>query len=326
MHDQSGSSEPTLSVLNQIGSQNMSSEFNKPDFGQADEYLNELYKLATFLSGGIPKELSKKVAIIESWRKSKVSFGDPRHELIQLTESTFKDSWTELTSIYKQQMQTLFDFYYMTLTVDMLPQPGAQFRRLTCELDFSPKGTKQPIVQSIFPSQQWREVLKFGVGMKVALNGNLGWRVGVDSKQLARVVGALPGDAKGDVSNENEFSGVLEIPSYVYSLGQTETTALGEGNSTCFWRLQNQGLQKLGTVKFVTVFKVPKGTEAITLNGTVWGEPDMQWLTADIKDVFKELMDRFQAISRKKDEAEKQFSRGVAEEWHLNLPKSADNS
>lgn len=308
----------------------MSSEFNRPDFGQADEYLDELYNLANeklgVLSGGIPKELPKKVAIIESWRKSKVRFGDPCNELIQLTESTFKDSGTELTSIYKQQMQTQFDFYYMTLTVDMLPQPGAQFRRLTCELDFSPKGTKQPIVQSIFPNQQWREVLKFGVGMKVGLNGNLSWSAGVNSEQLARVVGALPGDLKANASNENEFSGVVEIPSYIYSLGQTETTALGEGNSTCFWRLQNQGLQRLGTVKFVTVFKVPKGTEAITLNGTVWGEPDMQWLTADIKDVFKELMDRFQAISRKREEAENQFSRGVAEEWHLNLPKSAANS
>lgn len=306
----------------------MNSDFNKPDFGQADKYLDELYKLASqglgYLSGGTPVELPKRVAVIESWRKSRISFGDPRNELIQLTESTFQNSGTELTERIKHQMQTQWDFYYMTLTVDMVPQPGAQFRRLTCELDFFPKGSMQPIVESIFPNQQWREVLKFGVGMKVGLNGNLGWRAGVNSEQLAQFVAALPGDLKADVSNENEFSGVLEIPKYIYSLGQTEVTARGDGNSTCFWRLQNQGLQRLGTAKFVTVFKVPQGTESITLNGTAWGEPDMQWLTADIEDVLIALLKRFKSISREEEEMENQFSRGVAEEWHLNLKSVAN--
>lgn len=304
----------------------MSPEFSTPNFEQTNDYLDVLSQLATSklgnLSGGTLQELPKGVAIIESLRRSSVSFGDPRNELIQLTEESFKDSGTELTSIYKQQMQTQFDFYYMTLTVDMLPQPGAQFRRLTCELDFSPKGPDQPIVQTIFPNQQWREVLSYGVGMKVGLNGKLDWNAGVDSEQLAQVIGALPGELKGNAENINEFSGVVAIPEYRYSLGQTEITALGQGNSNCYWRLQNQELQRIGTARFGTVFKVPKGTESITLNGTAWAEPDMNWLTADIKDVFLELMRRFEGISRNKEEAANQFARGTAEQWQLNLPKA----
>jgi len=306
----------------------MNSEFASPKFdqNQADQYLNELSQLASsklgVLSGGTPQELPKGLAIIESLRRSSVSFGDPRNELIQLTEETFKDSGTELTSVYKQQMQTQFDFYYMTLTVDMLPQPGAQFRRLTCELDFSPKGTNQPIVQTIFPNQQWREVLSYSVGMKVGLNGNLDWSAGVDSAHLAQIVGALPSSLKANASNTGEFSSVVAIPEYKYSLGQTEITALGQGNSNCYWRLQNQEIQRIGTARFGTVFKVPKGTNAITLNGTVWAEPDMNWLTADIRDVFLELMNRFGSISRNKEEVASQFSRGAAEQWQLNLPKA----
>jgi hypothetical protein len=306
---------------------NMSSEFDAPKFdqNQAEQYLDALYQLTSselgMLSGGTPQQLPKGLAIVESLRRSSISFGDPRNELIQLNEETFKDSGTELTNLYKQQMQTQFDFYYMTLTVDMLPQPGAQFRRLTCELDFSPKGANQPIVQTIFPNQQWREVLSFGVGMKVGLNGNLDWSAGVSSEQLAQVIGLLPGDLKTNVSNTNEFSGVVAIPEYKYSLGQTEITALGQGNSTCYWRLQNQELQRIGTAKFITVFKVPKGAVTITLKGLVWAEPDMNWLTADIKDVFSELMHRTRSISRNKEEAASQFARGASEEWQLNLPR-----
>jgi hypothetical protein len=44
------------------------------------------------------------------------------------------------------------------------------------------------------------------------------------------------------------------------------------------------------------VFKVPKGTESITLQGTAWAEPDLNWLTADIRDVFANLSEQFEAV------------------------------
>jgi hypothetical protein len=224
-------------------------------------------------------------------------------------------------------MREQFDFYYMTHTVDLRPERAARFWRLTCELDFGPKGSGEPIIQSLFPTQQWRSVMSFGVGMEVGLNGNLDWNVGVDSSQLAQLLQSLPGELKANVANKDDFKAFLAVPAYLYELGHPEILTNGEGNSTCYWRIQDQELQKIGTAKFAIVFKVPKGTESITLRGTAWAEPDINWLTADIRDVFGELSDQLKQLLRQKNNVASRFARGVeAEKWTLTLPKAASHA
>ncbi|WP_287255063.1 hypothetical protein [Moorena sp. SIO4E2] len=214
----------------------------------------------------------------------------------------------------------------MTLTVDLRPERAARFWRLTCQLDFSPKGSGEPIIQSLFPTQQWRSVMSFGVGMEVGLNGNLDWMMGVDSSQLAaELAELLPGELKANVGNKDNFKAFLAIPAYRYELGHPEILTNGEGNSTCYWRIQDNELQKIGTAKFAIVFKVPKGTESITLRGTAWAEPDLNWLTADIRLVLEDLSDRLKQLLRQKNEVADRFARGVdREEWTLTLPKAAN--
>ncbi|OUL36187.1 hypothetical protein BV372_08245 [Nostoc sp. T09] len=76
------------------------------------------------------------------------------------------------------------------------------------------------------------------------------------------------------------------------------------------------------TVKFVTVFKVPKGTEFVNLHAIVWAEPNMNWLAAEVRDVFSELADRFKNLFRFQDGAVCKLPTGAAEEWQpLRLPK-----
>ncbi|MEQ8464229.1 hypothetical protein [Coleofasciculus sp. E1-EBD-02] len=209
----------------------------------------------------------------------------------------------------------------MTHTVDLRPERAAKFWRLTCELDFSPKGSGEPIIQSLFPTQQWRNVMSFGVGMEVGLNGNFDWNVGVDSSQLAELLQLLPGELKANVGNKDDLKAFLAIPAYRYELGHPEILTNGEGNSNCYWRIQASELQKVGTAKFALVFKVPKGTESITLEGKVWAEPSMNWLTANLEDVAAKLSEKFQNLLGQGNEAVSPFARGDAERWTLTLPK-----
>ena len=166
----------------------MTEKLSCPNLEEADALLLELFeevqKWEGSLAGG--RKLGMGAEAVESLRQSKVSFGHPRDRLTRLTEDTFKNSGTELNEFYKQQMGE-WDFYYMRLTVDLRPEPVAKFWRLTCELDFEPKGKGEPIVQTLFPSQQWRSLMSFGVGMEVGLNGNLDWAIGVDNSELDKI-------------------------------------------------------------------------------------------------------------------------------------------
>jgi hypothetical protein len=294
-----------------------------PNFQETDTLLLELLQEVKLYEGSLKGSVDLGIGTeaVDSLFQSKVTFGNPTDKLIPLTEKTFKSSRTELLDIYKQQMREQFDFYYMTLTADLRPQRGARFWRLTCELDFEPKGSGEPIIQSLFPTHQWRSVMSYGVGMDVGLNGSLDWNIGVDSSQLAQLAESLPGELQANVGNKDSFQAFLAIPTYRYELGQTEILTNGEGNSTCYWRIQTKELQKIGTAKFAIVFKVPKGSESITLRGLVWAEPDLNWLTGNIRDVVGDLSDQLKQLLRQKNNAAHRFARGDNRKWTLTLPK-----
>lgn len=301
----------------------MEDDLNLPNPKETDallsDLLKEVQKWEGTLAGG--EKLGIGAEAVDSLFKTKVSFGNPQNNLIRLTEETFKNSGTELLEIYKQQMRDQFDFYYMTHTVDLRPERGAQFQRLTCELDFGPKGSKEPIIQSLFPQDKWRSVMSFGVGMDVGLDGNMEWSLGMDSSQLAQLLPSIPDNLKASVSTKDNFKLFLAIPAYSYQLGYSEIITNGEGNSLCYWRINDDNLQKIGTAKFAIVFKVPKGSDSITIRGTVWAEPKMNWLTSTLEDVAAALSERFQKLLGEADDAASKFARGDAELWTLTLPK-----
>ncbi len=299
----------------------MTDKLTLPDLQEAESLLADLFEEVKIKEGTLAggEKLGIGATAVQSLKETKVSFGNPKDRLILLTEETFKEVGIELTSSYRQQMQNA-DFYYMTVSVDLRPKPGVQFWRLYCQLDFSPKGEQEPIIRTIFPQSKWESLMKLGIGMDLGLNENLDWSVGVDATQISEILN-LPGNLKANITSKNELKAFIVIPDYAYEFGGFEIVAQGEGNSNCYWRIEEPTIQKMTTVKFAIVFQVPKGCHSIDLDGTVWVEANMDWLFADIRDVFSELADRFKNLLQRKNEAASQFALGDKEKWTLTLPK-----
>jgi hypothetical protein len=283
----------------------------------SEEVLDELFQAVQAeegkLSGG--KKLGKGGKAIQGLRESKISFGNPNNSLIRLNKKLFKDIGLELSPIYAEQMKERFDFYYMTLSVSMQPARGVQFSRIECSLDYGPKGPNEPIVQNIFPKSEWKEMLRLGRAMNLGLNANLEWSAGVSTSDIPEIE-KLPVQLKANIENTNNIKAFITIPEYVYELGKAEIAATGQGNSECFWRIEEPKLQKAQTVQFGIVFKVPKDTASIDLIGQVCADTDMKWLTANLKDVFAYLSDKFKNLL-------KQGNIPICshEYWTLTLPK-----
>ncbi|MEM7118602.1 MAG: hypothetical protein AAF614_39660 [Chloroflexota bacterium] len=291
-----------------------------PDLAKANETLQELFaevqKWEADLDGG--EELKVGAQAVDSLFQTKVSFGNPRNELISLTKERFAELNIELAPIYAIQLENQYDFYAMSLTVNLQPQHGAVFKRLGCRLELGPKGENAPIIQTIFPTNQWHTVINWGGGLKLGLNGNLNWEAGVSTDELAEIEG-LGGDIEVNLKNKNEMESFIIIPKYHHDIGRLEIAAGGEGSSECFWQIQTPDLQKSTSVKLNIVFKVPKGTKTLDLYGVAYAVPKMQWLVASLVAVRDSLSNALKRLLRQK--SSDKFARGVAETWTLDLPQ-----
>jgi hypothetical protein len=307
------------------GEKKMDEKFLATDFTASGDLLAQLIDEVKAeegtLSGGT--KLGPGAEALRQLKETRVSFGNPYHNLTRLTSGKMSRFGIELPEIQKQHMKERYDFYYMTLSVSMQPGRSVQFSRLECHLDFLPKGKNEPIVHSIFPNSEWREVLRVGRNMELGLNSNLEWTVKVPDT-AAEAAELLPAEIKGKVESKNKLNAYIAVPDYSYQLGVTEIAAMGEGNSECFWRIDKPELKQAQTVQFGTVFKVPKGARTMELTGLVSVEPDFQWLTGKVKDVFEFLSDKIKNVLRMKSSQRAGDARlpvGDGEKWTLELPQ-----
>lgn len=300
----------------------MTDQLNSPDLQANESLLDELFSDVTKWEGSLAggQKLDEGGAALHSLKETKVQFGNPRSNLVALTAEQMHGSGIELSSIQQQQLGSTHEYYFMTMTVDMRPQPGAHFSALACELDFGPKGADEPIVQSIFPQTSWKNVMTFGGGMNLGLDADLNWKVGVDASKLSELTDKAP-ELSANLENKNDMKSHIVLHDFSYDLGRFDIAAYGQDNSECYWYIQDADLQQMVTVKFSMVFKVPAGTEEITLTGKAWAEPSMSWLTANVRNVFGDLADKFKNLFRRKDEAASDLARGAAETWTLTLPR-----
>jgi hypothetical protein len=298
-------------------------QFSPQDLHDAQTLLTELFTEVKAqegtLAGGTKLGIGAKA--LQELRETRVKFGDPRNDLIQLTPLLFEDIGVKVTERMKKQMQTQFDFYYMTLTVSMHAEGDVQFKRMKCRLQFGPQGSDEPIIHAIFPTNKWRDILKGGVGISLALNGDLDWSAGVDLTALASSMN-LPGNVKANIDNKNSLKAFITIPDYSFNLGQNEIIANGEGGPECFWEIEKPELQRTQQVKFGVVFKVSKDTTSVELMGLVVVEPSIRWLATKIRHAFEYLRGADQELIRRRDEERKGKERlpiGDHEQWALTL-------
>ncbi|MBN1483133.1 MAG: hypothetical protein JXA37_00280 [Chloroflexia bacterium] len=285
--------------------------------GLLDELYQEVVELESPLDGGESLSLGEGGSALRALRESKVSFGNPRNTLVRLTRETFAALDLPLLADYAVQMQQQFDFYYMSLNVQLWPQRGTQWSMLECSLDWGPKGEKEPIVQNYFPQRAWHEVLSWGGSMSLGLDGGLEWQAGLDLDQVPQIVwDKLPGEVRARLANKDEMRAWIAMPEFSFRLGRPEITAVGEGSSECRWRLENPDLQETQVVELGVVFKVPRGSEAVELTGLAVAEPKLNWLAGQLRNVFDLLSARLQDALKGKVP----LPIGAHETWMLTLP------
>lgn len=270
------------------------------------------------LAGGSAQKVTGD--IFDDLNASRITFGFPQDRLIQLTPDLLTSLGIQLDPIQTIQMNTQFDFYYMSLAVSLFPKRSNLFKIVECRLEFRGIDGKAAIVQSLFPQSQWKTVLEWGGNLSLGLNSNLDWDIGVDGDKLSEV-SSLAGVPTANLTTKNELGSRILVPDYSFNVGRAEITATGKGNDHCQWRLRQPDLQQSQTVDFIVIFKVPKGTQAIELEGKVIGEADMDVLVAEVEDVFGELSDKFKNMFSKKDDSGDKLLIGSHEVWApLNLP------
>jgi len=300
-------------------------KYSNRDLKDAQSLLSELqeevFSEESTLSGGVNLVVGS--GAVEALRRTNVSFGNPRNDLIRLTEKLFDDVRVPLNDICKRQMKEQFDFYYLTLALSIQSGRGIDFSRVECLLSLGPKGDEEPIIHAIFPKAEWRDLLQLGGSVNLALRGNLDWGLGVDPVVL-NGLSHLPGNLKASVGSSNSLNAYVTVPNYTFKLGSTKIAATGEGHSDCFWRIEKPILEGNQTVQFGIVFKVPKGQTSIDLTGTAIVEPDISWLLKKLSNVFEYLSDKFKQLFLMPESNRKGKDRlplGDSETWHLVLPK-----
>ena len=298
------------------------------EFSQSRSLLDELYDTVSSavgeLSGGDRDQHSLTAEAVNQLRMTEVTFGNPRAELARLTPELFEEIGMQLTELQKRQMGDQFNYYTLALAVSMQPGRGVQFSRLECHLEFGPKGEQEPIVHTISPTSEWHDVLSWGGGMQLALDGDLKWQLQMPHLPEGVTVESLPDFVEAGLSTENQMNSFVAVPDFSFNLGRAEIAATGEGNSLCFWRIDQPELKEVQTIKFGVVFKVPKEVRTIKMVGTVLAEPDMAWLSASVRDVYEALSERLRELFSKPDEDRSGAERlpvGDHERWVLSLPK-----
>jgi hypothetical protein len=256
-------------------------------------------------------------------RESTITFGNPQNNLTHLTPRLFDALKIPLNEIWREQMQGSYDFYYMTMPAILNLSHGTKLSTLRCHLDFEPGLPDGIIIQRIFPSSKWKDILSMGGSMQIALDGQLDWQVGLSSAQIQALLPmALPGELEAHVKNSNELKAHIAIADYNWGVGRVDINAAGESGAFCSWDMVHADLRIAQTVDFGIVFKVPKGMRAIVVKGVIAARPARNWLIEGLRAIFAYLSPQLQDELRQDEDSRRpHLVLGDHRDWSLALPR-----
>lgn len=296
-----------------------------PDPQETADHLNDLITEVNKWAGDLDagEEFPVAVEDIRRYQQAKIKFTNPESNLERLTEATFEKVGVQLSPLQAEQMRTRYDFYHMTLSVQMRPEPGTHFRALGCQLNFGMDGNQEPIVATIFPNEKWKKVFEFGGGMTLGLDGNLDFEIGVDTITAAAIIN-LPAELKTKVVNKNALKSIIHVPEFSYARGRFDIAAYGPDGSECYWYFDNQEITQTLTEQFTIIFKVPQGAESISLRGVAWAEPHMDKLVTNFRHVVSRFTESLRNLFTGPNKGAKAFAVTKGEKWDkIELPQPA---
>lgn len=221
---------------------------------------------------------------LENMGKTQLTIGHPRDNLVRLTPKLFKAVGVNLDLIQKTKLKSE-NFYYMTIAISMVPGDAVVYDQLKCTFALGLKGNNTPIIHSIFPNSEWKEIMKWGGKLNLDLKADLSWGLGLDlsnTNQL-QIYDQLPQDIKVKVNNKNQYKGFIVIPAFSYEMGRADIVAVGPGSDTAIWDIQKPEIKQTQWIKFGIIFKVPKTTKKITINGRTTARVSKNWWFSNLK-------------------------------------------
>ena len=299
-----------------------------------DDILGEVENLEGYAAGEAQRfgGDSEPIRALHSIKDSRVNIGDPRNNLTHLTPKMFGALDLSLSETQKRQIaDKRYDFYYMTVTVGMMPFGGAHFNELWFEVDFNPLDKDPaPIVQSIFPVTSWRTVAEWGAQLTVGIDANGSFKVGVNSEMLTKVsqvleqAGLPSAEIQENVVSEHSLKGLITVPEFKFAVGRFEIAAAGTGQSSAQWQMSNADLPRTVDNQFIIVLKVPAGQTKLPVAMYANARVDFSWLGAQLSDVTNALSEKVRCWVKPDDpecqERKNVFRLGVVAEASWGVP------
>jgi len=251
-------------------------------------------------------------------KEGRLSLGSPEATLRVLRVEELEQAGIQVEPYIQREMADRegWDYVLVNLPVLLFPGRGSEYNLVEAAMSAvsTRSSGRQPAIHAVFPEAKWKPVLEAGGAMELALDGGLSW--GAELERVDLNLEGLGGELAGRVGNQNTLSSFIRVLPYQYQLGRAEVVAQWAGGEA-MWRIDSaEAIRADKRVQFVAVVKVPKEATRIEITGSAQAEVAFQWLTAQVRNVFRHLSRRLQELIRGR--------KGIAlqdeQSWTLRLP------